>query len=457
MKKILLSVSTIIFGFSSYAQYEGFENWTLDSVQLLDGYNTPANDRGIEGALAAYPVADPVIGALSIKLESILGIGGDTIFGFFIDGDPGSQSPGQEVTIGAVDSIVGWYKYDILAGDSAGILCMTTFLSSPSGGGVFYVTGSQATWKRFAYYVGAPAADSLLLAGFVGDPLNNFYGIPGSWIQFDNIQLKGPSGSMNVVNYSFENWSPVSWEEPTGWMTGNVWAIGEPVMPIVKTTDKHYGSYALQLSSLLNTQGDTLWGAATNGVLGQSGPSGGEPFSGSPTTVECYYKYAPVSSDNASLGIQFKQGGVIVGNYGNGFANNTGSYTLWSQAIAPITPDTVLISVWAGNQIGSQFKIDDINFIFPVGIAEGLTVERMVAYPNPASDVLKIKFTIENENEVSIRLIDALGKELIARSLGSLSAGTYRESFNTSGFSSGVYFIEFTLGNEKLVKRFAIK
>ena len=457
MKKIILFVSTLIAGFSSSAQLEGFENWTLNSVQTLDGYTTPVNDRGLEGALATYPVTDPVIGSLSIKLETILGAMGDTIFGYFIDGDPNTQSPGQQVTIGAVDSIVGYYKYNILAGDSAGILCMTTFSSTPSGGGVYYVTGSQPSWKRFAYYVGAPAADSLLLAGFTGDPLINFSGIPGSWIQFDKIQLKGPSGSMNVVNYSFENWSPVSWEEPTNWMTSNIWAIGEPVMPIVKTTDKHNGNFALQLSIVLNAQGDTLWGAATNGVWGQNGSSGGEPFSGSPTTVECYYKYAPAAGDNASLGIQFKQNGIIVGNYGNNFSNTTSSYTLWSQPISPITPDSVLISVWAGNQIGSQLKIDDINFIFPVGIAEGLTVEKMVAYPNPASDVLKIKFTIENENEVSIRLIDALGKELTSRSLGTLSAGIYRESFNTSNFSSGVYFIEFTLGNEKLVKRFAIK
>ena len=293
MKNILLSIFAICLGISSYAQYEGFENWTTDSVLTLDDYQTSVNDKGIEGTLATYPVTDPITGTYSIKLETILGSNNDTIFGYFLSGDPDTQAPGQEVTIGVVDSIVGWYKCDIMTGDSAGIICMTTFSSSPSGGGIYYFTGTQSTWKRFAFYVGAPAADSMMLAGATGDPMNNYYGIPGTWIQFDDIQLKNSTSSMNVLNYSFENWSPASWEEPNGWTTGNTWAIGQPVMPIVKTTDNHSGNYALELTLLQNAQGDTIWGAATNGNCTYNGTAGGQPFSVSPSSVECYYKYAP--------------------------------------------------------------------------------------------------------------------------------------------------------------------
>ena len=461
MKKSLLFISTIVFGFSSYAQYEGFENWTTNNIQVLDDYQTPGNERGTEGAMATYPVNDPITGSLSIKLETILSpTNGDTIFGYFLSGDPDNMRPGQAVTglppVGAIDSIVGWYKYDIMPGDSAGLILAAFAFGNPSGGNTYYFSGQQLTWKRFAYPVGAPGSDSILIAAATGDPLNNFNGIPGSWVQFDDIQLKGGANTSNILNYSFESWSPVTWEEPNGWMTGNVWAIGQPSMPAVKTTDSYAGSYALELDVLLNTNGDTLWGVATNGTWGQMGPIGGAPYSGSPIAVECYYKYAPVSGDNASLNIEFRQNGSVVGNYGTGFSA-AGTYTLWNQSISPITPDTVLISMWTGNKIGSQLKIDNLDFVFPVGVTEGLTVEKLVAYPNPATDVLKIKFNIENDNDVTIRLIDALGKELTTRSLGNLSSGTYRESFNTSGFSSGVYFIEFTLGNEKLVKRFAVK
>jgi hypothetical protein len=458
MKKSLLFISAIFIGISSYAQYEGFENWTNNSVQILDDYETSASERGIEGALATYRVADPVTGTYSIKLETVISpSNGDTIFGYFLSGDPDTQAPGQPISIGAVDSIVGWYKCDIQSGDSAGIICMPTLLGNPTGGGIYYFTGTQSTWKRFAFNVGAIASDSMMFAVATGDPMNDFDGIAGTWIQFDDIQLKGPTGTMNILNYSFENWSPVSWEEPNSWATFNLWAIGQPTMPAIKSTDSYAGTYALDLSVVQSTEGDTLWGAATNGYWGYNGAAGGQPFTGSPSAVECWYKYTPVAGDNAFFSVEFKAGGSTIGNYGNNFNTPANTYTLWTQAITPLTPDTILIAIWAGNNIGSQFKIDNIDFVFPVGIAEGLTVDKLVAYPNPATDVLKIKFNIENDNNVSIRLIDALGKELTTRSLGHLSSGVYRESFNTSDFSTGVYFLEFTLGDEKLVKRFAIK
>jgi Secretion system C-terminal sorting domain len=457
MKKILLFISTIIIGFSSYAQYEGFENWTQNSIQTLDDYSTSANDRGVDGANATYPVNDPVTGNLSIRLETVLSSLGDTIFGYFLSGDPDVLAPGQAVTIGAVDSIIGWYKYDILPNDSAVLLCVTTFSGTPSGGGTYYVTGSQPTWKRFAYYVGAPAADSLLIAAASSDAINDLNGIPGSWIQYDDIQLKGPVGTQNILNYSFENWSTTMWDDLNGWVTANQYAVGSPTMPAVKTTDANSGSFAIELNTILGPFGDTINGIASNGYFTNNGVAGGQPYVGSPTDLEVYYKYAPAGTDTAFINFEFKQNGSTVANYGNGFMNPAGTYALWTTSMGPMTPDSVLITVWAGSNINSQLKIDDINFLFPVGITENITVEKLVSYPNPATDEIKIKFNIVNDNNVSIRLVDITGKELTNRSLGKLSSGTYRETFNTSSYTSGIYFIEFILDDEKITERFVIK
>jgi hypothetical protein len=462
MKKILLFISAIAIGSSTFAQWQGFENWTQNNVQTLDNYKTTVNDWGLEGATVAYSVNDAITGSLSIKLETKLTSFGDTIFGYFLSGDPDIPSPGQAVTLpvpGAIDSIIGWYKCDILAGDSATLLIMPTALSTPTGGGAYYFSSQQqTTWKRFAFEVNAAASDSILLAGATGDPLNNFYGKPGSWIQFEDIQLKGPGGTANVVNYSFENWSNVSWEDLAYWQTGNRWSIGEPTLPVTKTTDKNSGTYAIELTNILsvNNSGDTLRGIATNGVFGNSGAVGGEPFSGTASAVECYYKFAPASGDNASINFEFRQNGSIVGNYGVS-CTTTSTYTLWNQALPVFTPDTVLITIWGGNKIGSVLKVDDINFVFPVGISENITIDRLVSYPNPATDIIKLRFNIVNDNNVTIKLIDITGKELTSRSLGHLTSGTYQESFNTSKFTSGIYFIEFTLDDEKIVKQFVVK
>ncbi len=456
MKKTLLFLSISLFALSSFGQWQDFENWTNNSVQTLDGYQTPVNERGIDGSFATFPSTDAFIGSTSVRLESVISSFGDTIFGFFIDGDFDTQSPGQAVTLNGVDSLIGYYKYDIMPGDSALLIAVTTFSGTPTGGGLWYINGQQTTWKRFAYPITAIVADSLLFGSATGDPANNFNGIPGSWIQYDNVHLKRGAQTQNLMNFSFENWTPINWEDPTGWTTGNLWAIGEPTLPCNKTADSYAGSFAIELSNIQNGNGDTLWGAATNGYFGNNGAIGGEPFSGTPTGVECYYKYAPSGNDTAYISFEFMQNGSLVGQYG-GALTTQANYTLWSQNVSAMTPDTLLVSLWSGSNTGSILKVDDIDIVFSVGIAEGLTVEKIVSYPNPATDELNIRFNIENNNSVMINLIDITGKTLETRNMGNLSAGTYRETFNTSNYSSGIYFIEFALDNEKVTKRFAIK
>ncbi len=462
MKRLLLSISAIAIGFSSYAQHEGFENWTQNTLQSLDDYNTAVNDRGVEGASAVFPSTDAVTGTKSIRLETVVSpSNGDTIFGYFLSGDPdGNMSPGQAVTLpipGTIDSLIGWYKYDILPGDSAVILLNASALGNETADSAYYFSGQQSTWKRFAYHVGAVASDSILIAAATGDPLNNFNGKPGSWVQFDDIQLKGPGGIANIENYSFENWTNSMYDDLNDWTTQNTRAIGEPVMPAEKSTDSYSGTYALELNQLLNSEGDTLWGSVTTGYWTDNGPAGGQPFSGSPTDVEFYYKYTPSGTDTSFINFEFFQNGNSIANAGTGFWTTTGTYTQWTQPLGAMTPDTLLITIGAGRNIGTQFLIDHIDFVYPVGISEDLTVEKLVSYPNPTTDILNIRFNLKNENNISIKLIDVTGKELIRTELGNLSQGTHDESFNTSSFNSGIYFIKFTLGDEKIVNRFVVK
>ena len=95
--------------------------------------------------------------------------------------------------------------------------------------------------------------------------------------------------------------------------------------------------------------------------------------------------------------------------------------------------------------------------IFPVGINENIKIDRIESYPNPTTDVLNLRFELTNKNLVSVNLLDITGKVLTNKSFGNLSSGTYNESFNTSSFTSGIYFIEVTVGNERIVNRFIVK
>jgi hypothetical protein len=460
MKKTLLSLSILLTGYCGFAQYEGFENWTQGSVLTLDDYETSANELGAFGNLPTSRVTDAVDGTYSIKLETVVIPSGDTVFGYFVSGDPEAQTPGQTVTLVNVDSITGYYKYDILAGDSSIILAGTSMTGlGTTGGGTFTISsGTQSTWKRFAYYIGATSADSLFLAVATGNPLAEYPGKIGSWIMYDNIQLKSSTGTtQNIINHSFENWSTITWDDLDNWSTSNQWVIGESSLPVKKTTDAYAGTYALELELFSTSEGDTAWAAVTNGIFGHSQLEGGAPFTSSPTGFEFYYKYIPSGIDTAWVSFEFKKTGFPSQHAGTILYNTANSYTLYSGFVPNVTPDSLLIQIQAGKNIGTNLKIDNINFIYPVSVNDNIKIDRLESYPNPTSDILNLRFELKNSNIVTANLLDITGKVLSSKSFGNLASGTYNESFNTSSYTSGIYFIEFTIGNEKIVNRFIVK
>lgn len=455
MKKTLLSLSAIVFSFAGYAQYEGFENWTQSNIQSLVDYETSVN----EGQINTSQSTDAHTGLYSVKLEVLQLPSGDTTFGYFISGNPDDMSPGQQVTLNNVDSVVGYYKADFQSGDSALFIAMTTFMGTPTGGGTFYINQSQSNWTRFAFYVGAIAADSLMIGAANGDPINEIRGVPGSWIMFDDIQLKSSTGvTQNILNNSFENWTTLVWDELDGWNTTNQWYIGEPTMPVVKTTDAYTGNYAVELNTFLDSRGDTSWSQITNGIFGEGQMEGGVPFTGNPTAIEFYYKYAPAGNDTAYFNIEFKKTGLPSQWGGTNVAVAASSFTLNNNFLPFLnSPDSILIVIHAGRNPGTQLIVDDLNFIFPVGVSEFVDVEKIVAYPNPVKEVLNIRFNLKADKNIKIRLIDILGKELTSIDFGNLSIGTYNQTFNVSGYSSGVYFIEFIIDGEKKMERFVVE
>jgi hypothetical protein len=71
--------------------------------------------------------------------------------------------------------------------------------------------------------------------------------------------------------------------------------------------------------------------------------------------------------------------------------------------------------------------------------------------PNPASDEVTVAFTSASKNNVAIRILDLSGVSVYNEQLGSKQNGVMNISL--SGFAAGVYIVEFTSGNEKVVQR----
>lgn len=455
MKKILLSLSVIFSGITASAQFEGFENWTQNQIQSLEDYETSAS----EGLITTSQSTDAHSGTYSVKLEVQQLLGGDTAFGYFISGNPDDMTPGQQVTLNDVDSVVGYYKADFVSGDSALFIVVTTLMGNPTGGNLYYITQSASNWTRFAFYVGAGAADSLMIGAANGDPVNEIFGVPGSWIMFDDIQLKSSSGvTQNILNSSFENWSPITWDNLNNWETSSQWYIGEPVLPVMKTTDAYSGNFAVELNTFIDSRGDTSWASLTNGHFGENQITGGVPFSGNPTAVEFYYQFAPSGLDTAYVNVEFKKTGFMSQWGGTSIINAASSYTLANFPLFGLnSPDSVLINIQGGRKPGTQFIVDHLSFVFPVGVSEIVDVEKIVAYPNPVKEVLNIRFNLKVDKNIKLRLVDITGKELTNIDFGNLSVGTYNQTFDVSNYSSGVYFIEFLIDGQKKVERFVVE
>lgn len=63
----------------------------------------------------------------------------------------------------------------------------------------------------------------------------------------------------------------------------------------------------------------------------------------------------------------------------------------------------------------------------------------LYAYPNPASDMTNVRFELSTNTEVSFRVFDMSGREVLRNEMGMLSSGRHNVSMNTLGLADGVY------------------
>jgi hypothetical protein len=68
-------------------------------------------------------------------------------------------------------------------------------------------------------------------------------------------------------------------------------------------------------------------------------------------------------------------------------------------------------------------------------------------YPNPFNPATTISFSVPNQSFVSLKLFDALGREVSILLSEMLSAGKYKRQWDAAGLSSGVYYYRLNAGS----------
>ena len=71
--------------------------------------------------------------------------------------------------------------------------------------------------------------------------------------------------------------------------------------------------------------------------------------------------------------------------------------------------------------------------------------------PNPASDDVKISFTSGKKDNVAIRMLDLSGVSVYSKDLGVQQNGSVIVPL--SNVASGIYMVELTSGDQKVVQR----
>ena len=76
-------------------------------------------------------------------------------------------------------------------------------------------------------------------------------------------------------------------------------------------------------------------------------------------------------------------------------------------------------------------------------------------YPNPFNPATNIRFSLASASEVSLKVLDVLGREVATLVNESLASGTYTVRWNASKVPSGIYFYTLRAGSYVETKRMA--
>jgi len=85
-------------------------------------------------------------------------------------------------------------------------------------------------------------------------------------------------------------------------------------------------------------------------------------------------------------------------------------------------------------------------------------ITNVKVFYNPVADQIALNFKLAKEGTVAVKIMDALGNEVLNLMNEKLDEGLQNLAFETAGkLSSGIYFVRVTSGTEVVVKRISVR
>jgi len=121
---------------------------------------------------------------------------------------------------------------------------------------------------------------------------------------------------------------------------------------------------------------------------------------------------------------------------------------------------------WDGYLSGNAFVSDlfvDVDFLVST-TSDNISVKEVPnsfslgnAFPNPSSNDVTIAFDLKSNNNVSIKLVNLVGQEVMNIANDNFSAGANEVKFNVSNLTGGVYFYTMTVDGVSQSQKIMIK
>ena len=117
-----------------------------------------------------------------------------------------------------------------------------------------------------------------------------------------------------------------------------------------------------------------------------------------------------------------------------------------------VTAPNVRIKFQFTSDGGNNIYIDDINIQGTTGVeSPDAGISQFSVFPNPAQDNTMISFSLQDQEQVNLQLIDMTGREVMNVYSGDLAAGQHMMPVNTAELSSGIYFIRMSTADGRNV------
>ncbi|MBI1185679.1 T9SS type A sorting domain-containing protein [bacterium] len=108
---------------------------------------------------------------------------------------------------------------------------------------------------------------------------------------------------------------------------------------------------------------------------------------------------------------------------------------------------------WTGVEAYGIADFTSTSSVAPVAT----NVKEVTLYPNPASNNVRLAFSLENNDQVQIQIVDLTGKVVMNLGSKNFTSGYNSLDINTSAITSGVYFINMVSDNTFATQRLVIE